>query len=174
VVKGWFIPGKSPIEACDVHRRVWVDNLTGCRLMSEPQDSATAHAEVCEFWPSDLAKLFQAAGLPRVSPPALQGQASSSVASRGDSGKGPMIVSPKKGLIYHVRVGAENDEVLNLEATAETSRENLHWFVDATYLGVSAPSSALLWKLQAGKHVIRAVDDFGRADSRLVTVTAVE
>ena len=174
-VKGWFIPGKSPIAACDVHRRVWIDNLTGLRLRSEPENSTTAHPEVCEFWPSDLAKLFQAAGLPRVAPPSMEKRANaSSVAASHNTDRGPTIVSPKKGLIYHVRIGAENDEVLNLEATAETSRENLHWFVDATYLGMSAPSSALLWKPQPGKHVIRAVDDFGRADSRLVTVTAVE
>ena len=61
--------------------------------------------------------------------------------------------------------------MLNLEATAETSREELHWFVDATYLGVSAPSAALLWKMAPGKHVIRAVDGAGRADSREVLVT---
>jgi len=174
-VKGWFIPGKSPIAACDVHRRVWVDNATGLRLSEAPENSATAHAEVCEFWPSDLEKLFQAAGLPRVSPPAMVARTGSAmVASVQDADKGPRIVSPKKGLIYHVRVGAAGDEVLNLEATAETSREHLRWFVDASYLGVSEPSSALLWKLQPGRHVIRAVDDAGRADSREITVTEVE
>jgi len=174
-VKGWFIPGKSPIAPCDVHRRIWVDNQTGFRLRGEPSDSTSAHPEVCEFWPSDLAKLFQAAGLPRVVPPSLEGEVKTvSVAVGRHADKGPVIVSPKKGLIYHVRLGAGNDEVLNLEATAETSREKLHWFVDATYLGVSAPSSALLWKPQPGRHVIRAVDDLGRADSRQVTVTAVE
>jgi penicillin-binding protein 1C len=174
-VKGWFIPGKSPIAACDVHRRIWIDNLTGLRLRGEPENSITAHPEVCEFWPSDLAKLFQAAGLPRLAPPSMEGEAAPfPVAASPNAERGPIIVSPKKGLIYHVRLGAGKDEVLNLEATAETSRENLHWFVDATYLGVSAPSSALLWKPQPGTHVIRAVDDFGRADSRLVTVTTVE
>jgi penicillin-binding protein 1C len=174
-VKGWFIPGKSPIVACDVHRRVWIDNLTGLRLPVQPDDTTRAHSEVCEFWPSDLAKLFQAAGLPRVIPPMLEGQSNSAtLAASANMGKGPTIVSPKKGLIYHVRLAAGNDEVLNLEATAETSRETLRWFVDATYLGVSAPSTALLWKLQPGRHVIRAVDDSGRADSRQVTVTAVE
>jgi membrane carboxypeptidase/penicillin-binding protein PbpC len=78
------------------------------------------------------------------------------------------------GLTYHIRIGMAADEVLNLEATAETSHERLHWFVDATYLGVSEPSTALLWKLQPGRHVIRAVDDSGRADTRQITVTAVE
>jgi penicillin-binding protein 1C len=174
-VKGWFIPGKSPIAACDVHRRVWIDNLSGLRLSNAPDNPSAAHAEVCEFWPSDLEKLFQAAGLPRVGPPTMVAQTHSSTALPGhDAVKGPCIVSPKKGLIYHLRVGAVGDEVLNLEATAETSREHLHWFVDAAYLGVSEPSTALLWKLQPGRHVIRAVDDLGRADSRQITVTEVE
>ena len=174
-VKGWFIPGKSPIAACDIHRRIWVDNQTGLRLSAAPENPAMAHAEVCEFWPSDLAKLFQAAGLPRVTPPDFaEREHSASVSMSQDASKGPRIVSPKSGLIYHVRVGTANDEVLDLEATAETSREHLHWFVDATYLGVSQPSTALLWKLQPGQHLIRAVDDLGRADSRQITVTAVE
>lgn len=174
-VKGWFIPGKSPIAACDVHRKVWVDNATGFRLSGVPDNSTAAHAEICEFWPSDLAKLFQAAGVPRAGPPQLAvGTHASSVASGKNVASGPCIVSPKKGLIYHVRVGAQSDEVLNLEATAETTREHLHWFVDSAYVGVSEPSTALLWKPQPGHHVIRAVDDLGRADSRQITVTSVE
>jgi penicillin-binding protein 1C len=173
-VKGWFIPGKSPITTCDVHRRVWIDNRTGLRLSGEPDDASTAHAEVCEFWPSDLARLFQAAGVPRVAPPALLAGEDQSAVDHHDTAGGPRIVSPENGLTYHVRLGPGNDNVLNLEATAETSREQLHWFVDAEYLGVSEPSAPLLWKLQPGRHVIRAVDDLGRADSRPITVTTVE
>jgi penicillin-binding protein 1C len=71
VTSGWFIPGKSPITACDIHRRVWIDNRTGQRLAGYPENPSTAHEKVCEFWPSDLAKLFQEAGLPRQMPPPL-------------------------------------------------------------------------------------------------------
>jgi penicillin-binding protein 1C len=171
VVKGCFIPGKSPIGACDVHRRIWVDNATGLRLSTAPGDSTSAHAEVCEFWPSDLEKLFRAAGVPhRAAPPIASGHAML-VAS---AGKGPCIVSPKKGLIYHVRLGMADDEVLNLEATAESGAGRLKWFVDSAFVGESAPSGALLWKPQPGRHVIRAVDDAGRADTRPVEITAVE
>ena len=156
-------PGKSPIATCDVHRKIWVDNATGLRLSGEADSLSAAHAEVCEFWPSDLAKLFQAAGVPRAGPPRIaEGTRTPSVASGKNVASGPCIVSPKKGLIYHVRVGAQSDEVLNLEATAETTREHLHWFVDSAYVGVSEPSAALLWKPQPGHHVIRAVDDSGR------------
>jgi penicillin-binding protein 1C len=174
-IKGWFIPGKSPIAPCDIHRRIWVENHTGLRLFEEPNDSASAHAEVCEFWPSDLAKLFLAAGLPRVAPPCLiDASHASSFTIGNDTEKGPSIVSPRKGLTYHLRVGMADDDVLNLEATTETNHDHLYWFVDAAYLGVSEPSASLLWKLQPGKHIIRAIDDLGRADSREITVTAVE
>ena len=174
-MEGWFIPGVSPIAACDVHRKVWIDDATGLRLSGAPENPAMAHAEVCEFWPSDLEKLFRAAGVPRDGPPALFARTGAVTAAvAGGAGKGPSIVSPKKGLTYHMRVGAQDDEVLDLEATAETTREQLHWFVDATYLGVSQPSAALLWKMAPGKHIIRAVDDAGRADSREILVTAVE
>jgi penicillin-binding protein 1C len=173
-IQGWFIPGKSPIAPCDVHRRVWIDNATGMRLDGPPEDPATARAEVCEFWPSDLEKLFRAAGVPRRGAPALESHTRLNTMVAGTSGEGPRIVSPKKELIYHVRVGAEDDEVLNLEATTETARDHLRWFVDAAYVGESAPSSTLLWKPQPGRHVIRAVDDSGRADVREIRVTTVE
>lgn len=173
-IKGWFIPGKSPIAQCDVHRKVWLDNITGLRLDEPPDDPSAAHAEVCEFWPSDLEKLFRAAGVPRRGAPALQSRVHSTVLMDDANDAGPRIVSPKKGLIYHVRVADAEDEVLNLEATADTGRDHLRWFVDAAYVGESAPSSALLWKPQPGRHVIRAVDDSGRADTREILVTSVE
>ncbi len=176
--KGWFIPGKSPIAVCDVHRRSWIDNSTGLRLSEAPLDPATAHAAVSEYWPSDVEKLFGAAGLPRVGPPSAVSRTGGSMIAAGVAGgdvaQGPRIVSPKKGLTYHLRVGSEGDAVLDLEATAETSREHLHWFVDSSCVGVTDPSAALLWKLQPGRHIIRAVDDVGRADSREITVTTVE
>jgi len=173
-MKGWFIPGKSPIAACDVHRKIWVDDATGLRLESPPENPATAHAEVCEFWSSDLEKLFRAAGVPRAGTPGLKGSALGKWAATMANGRGPCIVSPKQGLIYHVRVGTADDEMLNLEATAETSGDHLHWFVDAAYVGASNPSCALLWKAQPGKHVVRAVDDAGRVDTREIMVTSVE
>ena len=173
-IQGWFIPGKSPIAPCDVHRRVWISDATGLRLDGPPDDPETAHAQVCEFWPSDLEKLFRAAGVPRRGAPALEPRTHSRSMITTTAGEGPRIVSPKKQLIYHVRVGAADDEVLNLEATTDTARDHLRWFVDAAYVGESAPSSALLWKPQPGKHLIRAVDDSGRADVREILVTSVE
>ena len=172
-VKGWFIPGKSPIASCDVHRRIWIDNQTGLRLPAQPDDLSGAHSEVCEFWPSDLAKLFQAAGLPRRAPPPLFASAKSSAPADAPNGAGPRIVSPKDGLIYHIRVNSDSD-LLSLEAVAGASHVQVRWFADSDYLGISEASSSMLWRPIPGRHVIRAVDDSGRTDSKTITVTTVE
>jgi penicillin-binding protein 1C len=172
VVSGWFIPGKSPITRCDIHRRVWIDNRSGLRLAGFPENPAAAHTEVYEFWPSDMAKLFRAAGLPRVAPPPLAGTRTPEGNLVG--AQGPRIVSPKSDRIYHVRVSMENDAVLDLEAATESAHDEVHWFIDSAYLGASSASTPLFWKPVAGRHTIRAVDDLGRADARSITVTAVE
>ena len=63
----WFIPGKSPIKVCDIHRRVVIDDRTG--LIACPPYHGPNHTEVFEFWPSDMLKIFQQAGIPRRFPP---------------------------------------------------------------------------------------------------------
>jgi penicillin-binding protein 1C len=171
VTTGWFIPGKSPIAACDVHRRVWIDNRTGRRLPGFPADPASAHQQVLEFWPSDFARIFERAGLPRSTPPPLLG---SSATHTDLTAGGPRILSPKSDRTYQLRLAGASDSTLQLSATSDGAADEIYWFIDSTYLGSSAASSPLSWKLQAGRHVIRAVDEAGRANSCVVTVNAVE
>jgi penicillin-binding protein 1C len=171
ITTGWFIPGKSPITACDVHRHVWIDNRTGLRLSGFPANPATAHAEVLEFWPSDFTRLFRAAGLPKAAPPPLL---ASTTPRGGSATQGPRILSPKSDRTYQLRLVGENDGLLDLEAAADGAHDQVYWFVDSAYLGASAGGSPLPWKPEPGRHVIRAVDENGRADSRVVTVRSVE
>jgi penicillin-binding protein 1C len=170
VTSGWFIPGKSPIAACDVHRRVWIDNRTGRRLPGFPAEPASAHPAVLEFWPSDLARVFQRAGLPRIAPPPLLG---SSTPHFGSLAEGPRILSPQSDRTYQLRL-ADSAGTLGLNASTDGASDQVYWFIDSVYLGSSAASAPLPWKLQVGHHVIRAVDEAGRVDSRTITVTAVE
>lgn len=173
VTTGWFIPGKSPITACGVHRRVWIDNKTGRRLAGFPADPATAHQEICEFWPSEFAKLFREAGLPRpVPPPLAESSASRAVAHTAVAG--PRIVSPRANRVYQIRVNSPGTGTLDLEASSETARDQLYWFVDSSYLGTSTAGTPLSWKPVAGHHTIRAVDELGRADARTIDVVTVE
>ena len=173
ITQGWFIPGVSPITPCEIHRRVWIDNKTGRRWPGYPIDVASAHTEVLEFWPSDFARLFAEAGLARNPLPQLV-----------DSGTGPnrpgltrhapRILKPSGGVIYHLRLSANHDEIINLQASVETNSETVRWFVDAGCVGSSQGSTPLQWSPTPGTHVIRVVDDDGRSDSRTITVTTVK
>jgi penicillin-binding protein 1C len=165
----WFIPGKSPIRVSDVHRPVAIDTRTGLAACA-PYDPATTRTEVYEFWPSDLARVFAQAGIPRRKPPA-QGDCGELVA--GD-GQAPRITSPVRGAAYTLR-GAHADERVAFNVTVDAGVRQVYWFVDDAYVGAAAPGETLFWQAQTpGRHVARAVDDRGRGDARELRIVAVD
>jgi len=64
----WFIPGTSPIKVGTLHRPIWIDVRTGAGVCEE---GPFTRREIHEFWPSDMARLFREAGMPRRAPPRL-------------------------------------------------------------------------------------------------------
>ena len=95
-----------------------------------------------------------------------------------NSGVSPAIVSPRKDVVYSLRVvpgrGVESAEVIPLSAVADGDVHELHWFVGSTYLGKSDPSKPLLWKPKPGHFVVRVADDLGRTDSRAIEVKVTQ
>jgi penicillin-binding protein 1C len=173
----WFIPGKSPIATCSIHREVMVDDATGLRACEE---KGGTHREVFEFWPSDLLTLFRQAGLPRKVPPAFSPECKG-----GESfGVRPEIVSPQRGIVYQLRLahlsttpGAmalQTDEPIPLKAVADADAKALFWFVDSSLVGKARPGEAVFWKPEPGTFIIRVVDDQGRSDSREVRIEVIE
>jgi len=167
----WFIPGKSPIRVSSVHRAITVNNATG-KPTCPPFDPITTHSEVYEYWPSDLAKVFRQAGIPRRAPPELPDCANDSSA---DEGQAPQIVSPLRGEIYTRRISREGDERIAFNATVDAGVQNLYWFVDDGFVGSTNAREPLLWQPSgAGQFTLRAVDDHGRSDSRALRVDIVQ
>ncbi|HZN95214.1 MAG TPA: penicillin-binding protein 1C [Myxococcales bacterium] len=166
----WFIPGKSPVKACDVHREVLVDIRTGKRAC---RPSELTRAEVYEFWPSDLLRLFQKAGVPRRVPPPESAECGLEAMAR--SGLPPTITSPVVGVDYAVRASssAPEHQTIPLLATADADAREMFWFVDERLVGKSRPGEALPWAARPGRYLVRAVDDHGRADARELRVRAV-
>jgi len=166
-VTGWFIPGVSPITTCEVHREVLVDSESGLRVAAD-DGTRKLRREVYEFWPSDLLDLFQKAGLPRqLPPPFLPG---SDVDRSSRRGKPPVITSPKSNVVYSVRATDGENRGLSLRAETEADVKKLYWFADKTFLGSSSVGETLNWQPQSGVYNIVALDDYGRSDSRMVTV----
>jgi len=160
----WYIPGVSPIKISDVHRRVWLHKQTGAALCP-PFDARSAQSEVFEFWPSDIAQLFAQAGMPRRKPPVVD-------CANAALGKPPRITSPVAHVTYALSQHIEGRDVVPLIANADSDARRVYWFADETYLGSSKASEPLSWRAErAGRYLLRAVDDQGRADSRELLLT---
>jgi penicillin-binding protein 1C len=166
----WFIPGKSPIKVSNVHRPVVIDTATG-KPACPPYDPGRTRTEVYEYWPSDLARVFAQAGMPRRAPPALpdcQGGGQ-------PAGDPPKITSPLKGSTYQIRVSRLGSERVAFSATTDAGTRMLYWFVDDAYLGSVPSGQALMWAPErTGRFLVRVVDDQGRTDSRELGVGALE
>jgi penicillin-binding protein 1C len=167
-VSTWYIPGVSPIRVSQVHRRVWIDLRTGSQACP-PYDPQYTRSEVFEYWPTELLQLFAQAGMPRRRPPPA-----ADCQRDLPSGTAPHITSPVTAATYTIRAGRVGSEALPLAANADSEVRRLHWFVNESYVGTSAPGIALAWNPHgSGHYIVRTVDDRGRADSRPLDVALV-
>jgi penicillin-binding protein 1C len=162
-VETWYIPGKSPIRVSQLHRAVAIDPLTG-RAECPPYVAGTRF-EVFEFWSSDMLRLFRQAGMPRRTPPPLPACASE------DPSEAPRISSPLRNVSYALRRSVSRESIL-LEASAAGDVQRMFWFDGNALIGMRKVSDgALPWRPEAsGIHLIRVVDDHGRAAQRDVDV----
>ena len=162
-IEGWFIPGISPIKTCDVHQEVLVDVATGLRV---PVDDGTRllRREVYEFWPSDLLKLFERAGLSRRSPPPFLPGTESELTAR--SGNPPKIISPSEGNATVLDTSGE----IPLRAKTDADVREIYWFADKSFIGKSQAAQMLSWKSSRGSYQLIALDDHGRSSSCRVDV----
>jgi len=167
-VSTWYIPGISPIRVSQIHRRVWIDTRTGDQACP-PYDPQFTRSEVFEYWPTELLQLFAQAGMPRRRPPPA-----ADCQRDLPSGTPPHITSPVTAATYTIRAGRVGNEPVPLAANADSEVRRLHWFVDESYVGTSAPGIALAWNPHgSGHYVVRAIDDRGRADSRPLDIALV-
>jgi len=148
---------------------VVLDNVSG-QPSCPPYDPKTTHTEVFEYWPSDLAKVFRQAGIPRRAPPQLP-----DCSAAADDGLRPQIVSPVRGATYTRRLSRAGEDRIALNAIADAGVQQVYWFVDDGFVGAAKPGDPLLWQPSAaGEYTLRAVDDRGRADARSLRIDVVE
>ena len=165
----WFIPGKSPIHVSTIHRPVMIDTTTG-QAACPPYDPEKTRTEVYEFWPSDLAKVFRQAGIPRRTPPQIP-----DCTAAADDGQAPQVTSPLHGVTYTRRASRAGEERIAFNATVDAGVRELYWFVDDGFIGAAKPGEQLFWQpTAAGEYTLRVVDDHGRSDARPLRVAVAE
>lgn len=128
--------------------------------------------EVFEFWPSDLAKLFADAGLPRKAPPAYKKRCNHLGDSAFDAAL--EIVSPKRKLVYTVRAHQVGKEKIAFRAVSDADAGKLYWFLNTKLIGRAEPGKTLFWTASPGEYEIRVLDDRGRYHQRRLVVTVIE
>jgi penicillin-binding protein 1C len=161
-VEGWFIPGVSPIKTCDVHREVLVDRASGLRV---PIDDGTRELKraVYEFWPGDILKVFEQAGVPRKTPPPFLPETGSEFAGR--TGHSPRIISPANKEII-----LASAKTVPLRAKVDGDVQKIYWFAGKKFIGQAGPNEFLGWDADAGDYELTALDDHGRTSSCSVIV----
>jgi penicillin-binding protein 1C len=112
-----------------------------------------------------MLKLFREAGMPRRVPPPMPSCASEEAADA------PRIASPLRNVSYTLPRGRP-DTVIALEASAAADVHSVFWFDGRALIGkLRVSEGALAWRPTAdGAHLIRVIDDHGRAAERDVQV----
>ncbi len=153
----------------DVHRAVKIDVRTGLRACAATTDTRT---EVYEFWPSDIARVFERAGVAVRRPPPWHGDCP--LAAQVTQGRPPEITSPDERLVYQIRPAERSRETLALQATTDSDARWLYWFADGRLIARVARDTPAYWRPALGEHEIAVVDDLGRGQVRQVAVALVQ
>ncbi len=160
-----FIPSVSPIDTCQIHRKVFVD--AGNKKMS--CDSFPESKEkIVEVWPDDLLDVFRKAGLKKI---ALSDRNFSCDSLSGLS-QSLMITSPQKNIEYLIsRHENHYNTKIQMRAISESDSHYLDWFVDKSYIGRSYKNRALFFEAtQPGIYTVTVTDNLGRSQSSQFTV----
>ena len=166
----WFIPGVSPITKCRIHRKITVDTRTGYR--TDEKDKSYCKTVVREFWPSDLMKLFDRAGLPRLIPPDYPPE--NQQLDNARSGFPPEIESPLKNTVYVFRTSAPEKNALILSAVSDADTSEIFWFAGSSFIARCKPNEKYEWRPQPGIYELTVTDNKGRSDSRTVKIESAE
>jgi penicillin-binding protein 1C len=108
-----------------------------------------------------MLKLFREAGMPRRVPPALPDCVSQ------QTGESPVISSPLRNVSYSLH-RKSSEEVIHLEAAVAADVRSVFWFDGRSLIGnVPVSGGSMPWRPATdGIHLIRIVDDHGRAPNR--------
>lgn len=170
-LRGWFIPGVSPIAPCEIHREVLIDPASHLRVVAD-DGRPGLRREVFEFWAPDLMELFRQAGLPRREPPPLEPSAKALQAAT--SREAPKIASPHHALVYTLRAKDPQRQTIPLRADTAPGVRTVYWFAGKRFLGASPPVDPLMWHADPGRWKLQVLDDHGRSASCEVRVEMVE
>jgi len=155
-----YIPGRTHLHACEMHRPIFLDANTKERLAGDCVATHKHLQVVATNYPADLVAWWRAQNQTFDELPPL-------AASCNDvaSGAKPRIVSPDAATPYRLRRDAplEFQEILLAAQTSDAAK--LYWFEDGTLIASGDASRKMFLKPKRGAHQLVVVDDSGRSDA---------
>jgi len=155
-----YLPGRTRLHACEVHRPIFIDAKSKERLAGDCVASHRHLQVIATVYPPDLVAWWRSQNQPFDELPPL-----SAACSDIASGSKPRIVSPDATTPYRLRrdAPAEFQEILLSAQTADAAR--LYWFEDGTLVASGEPSRRMFLEPRRGSHQLVVVDDSGRSDT---------
>jgi penicillin-binding protein 1C len=153
------LPGKSPIQKCNIHQVIFVDKKTGSRLCSHCRIGRTYNEKIVEQWPAEIATWMARNGYPiEKIPEHFPG------CSKLAAGDKPIIQSPSTNTEFKIRpaVALKYQKIL-LDASVSNRTQKIFWFLDGKLIYSGTPTEKIFIMPKIGSHNLLCMDDEGRA-----------
>jgi penicillin-binding protein 1C len=150
----WFVPGREPHAACDMHEQVALDPGNGLRAGPACTKSTL---RVFERYPREyqnFARQAQRPLAPQEFSPRCPGQRAVQESAA------PELVFPSTRSSFVLDPGLREDQEIVLEARASSQR--LTFFVDERRVATLAAPFRLPWRLRVGTHRVRVATPEGK------------
>lgn len=169
-VRSHFIPGTSAIKMSNITRKIPIDIATGKRACQHrpPQTKMEAY----EFWPSNIIKSFELAGISFKKPPEFLEDCSN--IEIFNKGKPPVIHYPTNGSTYLVRSHNLANEKIALKASVDSDAAKVYWYLNGKLLGETNPEETLEISPTIGLMTIIATDNLSRSSKSEITIKLID
>jgi penicillin-binding protein 1C len=161
-VKIAYLPGRTKLTPCSLHRRMLVDRATGELLAGDCVSRRPHVFRLLTVYPAELVAWWRSQGEPVRDVPRL------AAACEGiPDGEPPRIVSPDGATPYRLRREAPAAyQRIPLLAQAAPGVRRLYWYQDGTLVATTEASASASRFLDAvrGEHRLVVTDDLGRSD----------
>ncbi len=183
-----YIPGLSSVKTCTIHKRVYVDTVTGyslcshCRNLSRTGENYSvklpvgagapspynAETEIFEEWPAEAATWLAKNGFAVPVLPEHNPLCTGTIA-----GTAPVILSPAQDTVYYIRDGIPiAHQKIQLSASTSNRTQQLFWFLDGELIFKGDAEQPYWLTPVKGEHVITCVDAEGRSASRALHISS--
>ena len=155
-----YLPGRSRLAGCALHRRVLVDARSGELLSGDCVGARPHRFRLLALHPPELVAWWRAQGHEVEDVPPL------APGCRGiPTGEPPRIVTPDPTTPYRLRRDAPlADQRIPLVARAAAGARRLFWYQDGLLVAEAAPGAPLFLASSRGLHRLVVTDDLGRSD----------